>query len=304
MKAIVLSKTSKPELQELEDVVLDRDDWVKIRVKAVGLCGSDMQKINSSKPPEKYLKTRILGHEFSGEISELGKKVESLDLEQRVTAIPLIPCYICLPCKEEAYQLCENIKSVGRNLPGAFSEQVLVPAKNVRKISDTTSYETACFSDVVAVVVHNYHIANSPMGKRVLIFGDGAVGLTCLQIYAKDNHVDVVGKHNESKVGLLGGGYTHISDVKDLHDNSYVIIAETVGRNQNQTLREAIRLIKPQGKIVVAGVYESGFVGKMIFRDLFYKEATLQGSNSYGVWNGENEFDIALRMVEEEEINT
>ena len=54
----------------------------------------------------------------------------------------------------------------------------------------------------------------------------------------------------------------------------------------------------------MAGVYESGFVGKMIFRDLFYKEATLQGSNSYGVWNGENEFDIALRMVEEEEINT
>lgn len=304
MKAIILSKPQKPELKELEDLVLEREDWVRIGVRAVGLCGSDMQKINSSINPATYLKTQILGHEFSGEILEIGSEVDEINVGERVTASPLIPCGSCLPCEEDHYQLCDDIESIGRTLPGAFSEEVLVPAKNVRKISGNTTYEQASLTDVVAVAVHNYHLAGSPQGKRVLIFGDGAVGLSCLQVYHQENNVDVVGKHHKHKVEGLGGRYIDASVVENLPDNSYDVIVETVGRKQDETLAESVRLVEPQGRIVVAGVYESGYKGQFLFRDLFYKEASLQGSNSYGVWNGRDEFDIALRLIEEGRVNT
>ncbi len=304
MKAIILSKPKNAGLQELEDLVLDKNNWVKVKVKAVGLCGSDMQKINSSVDPRTYLKTQVLGHEFSGDILELGSSVKGLNIGERVTASPLIPCNSCLQCKEEKYQLCNNIDSIGRTLFGAFSEQVLVPAKNIRKLSDKTSYEEACLTDVIAVAVHNYFLADSPRKKRVLVYGDGAVGLSCLQVYNKYNKVDVIGKHHKTKIKLLGGKFIDSSHISNLKSDSYDIIVETVGRCQDQTLVEAIRLIKPRGRIVVAGVYEIGFIGKISFRNLFYKEAILQGSNSYGVWKGKNEFDIALNMIEKRIINT
>ncbi|MHA1873835.1 MAG: zinc-dependent alcohol dehydrogenase [Candidatus Heimdallarchaeaceae archaeon] len=304
MKAIMLSKPQKPELKELEDLVLDKPDWVKIKVRAVGLCGSDMQKINSSIDPSAYLKTHILGHEFSGEILEIGHQVKEIGLGDRVTASPLISCSSCLPCQEGHYQLCYNIESIGRTLPGAFSEQVLVPAKNIRRISNNITYEQAALTDLVAVAVHNYHLAGSPKGKEILIFGDGAVGLSCLQVYGQANNVDLVGKHHKHKVEQLGGRYIDASVIRNLPDNSYDIIVETVGREQNKTLSESIRLVRPQGKIVVAGVYASRYKGQFLFRDLFYKEVLLQGSNSYGYWSGRDEFSIALELIESGRFNT
>lgn len=304
MRAIVLLKAQNPELKKLEDLVLDKDDWVRIGVRAVGLCGSDMQKINSPIDPATYLKTQILGHEFSGEILETGSEVEGISIGERVTASPLIPCGSCLPCGDDHYQLCDNIESIGRTLPGAFSEEVLIPGKNIRQISNNTTYEQASLTDVVAVAVHNYHLADSPRGRTILIYGDGAVGLSCLQVYKQENDVDVVGKHNKHMVEKLGGRYFDTSSVRNLQNNSYEVIVETVGRKQDATLSESVRLVKPHGRIIVAGVYESGYKGQFLFRDLFYKEASLQGSNSYGIWDGQDEFDIALKLIEEGRFNT
>jgi len=304
MKAIILSKPKNPEIKELEDLVLDKPDWVKIRVRAVGLCGSDMQKINSDLNPSTYLRTRILGHEFAGEILEIGNQVSRIYIGDRVTVNPLIPCGSCLQCQQGHYQLCYNIESIGRTLPGAFSEQVLVPAKNVKKISEDVTYEKAALTDVVAVAVHNYHLSGSPRGKEILIFGDGAVGLSCLQVYGQANKVDLVGKHHKHKVECVGGKYIDASVIKNLPDNSYDVIVETVGREQDKTLSESIRLVRPQGQIVVAGVYVSGYKGQFLFRDLFYKEVSLQGSNSYGSWDGRDEFSIALELIESGRFDT
>jgi threonine dehydrogenase-like Zn-dependent dehydrogenase len=180
----------------------------------------------------------------------------------------------------------------------------LIPAKNVRKIADNTTYEQASLTDVVAVAIHNYHLAGSPRGKGALIIGDGAVGLSCLQVYNLENNVDVIGKHNKHKVEKLDGKYIDASHIRDIPDNLYDIIVETVGRKQDETLAESVRMVKPQGRIIVAGVYESGYKGQFLFRDLFYKEALLQGSNSYGLWRGKDEFDIALKLIEEGRFNT
>jgi threonine dehydrogenase-like Zn-dependent dehydrogenase len=86
-------------------------------------------------------------------------------------------------------------------------------------------------------------------------------------------------------------------------NNRYDIIIEAVGRKQQKTMRESIKLIKLKGKIVVTGVFEEGYEGNLPFRELFYKEVSLIGSNSYSTFQGRNEFDIALEIIENKEIN-
>lgn len=303
MKAIVLERPGQPELSELEDLVIDKDGWVKVAVRAVGLCGSDMQKINSPLDPSTYLSTKVLGHEFAGEIVEVSSHEDSFCVGDRVTAVPLVSCYACPSCEDGHYQLCANIESIGRTLRGAFSEQVLVPSKNLRRISSDLSCEEACLTDVFAVAVHTYHLADSPEGKRVLIIGDGAIGLSCLEVFKQKNVVDIIGKHQTEKVYSLGGKYAGASDLTHLPANSFDVVIETVGRRQDKTLNDAIRLIRPRGKIVVAGVYEPKYLGALDLRSLFYKETSVQGANSYGVWQGKNEFDQALGLIENGQVN-
>lgn len=298
MKAIRIRKSKIPEYTELSDLVLDKDKWVKIRIKAVGLCGSDIQKIGSEVDPSN---TEVLGHEFSGYIKEVKGSSDNFKIGDRVTAIPLIPCYSCATCKGGSHHLCNNLNSIGKTLQGAFAEHILVPSRNVRKISERLSYEVASLTDVVAVAIHSYHLAGSPKNKDILIYGDGSVAVTCLQVYKNyGNRVTLIGKHkkNLELSKSLGAIIKEISKVDELKSNNYDVVVESVGRNQDYTIRQAIRLVKPQGRIVVTGVFENGYEGNMPFRSLFYKEANLLGSNSYPLGDDKNDFDVALEMLE------
>jgi len=306
MKAVRLRKSKIPEYTELSDIVLNKDDWVKVKVKAVGLCGSDIQKITSNDNPSNYSGIEVLGHEFSGCIEEVGISSNGLKVGDRVVVNPLIPCYSCNLCKEKQYQLCTNLNAIGRTVQGAFAEYVAAPSKNIRKISERLSYETAALTDVVAVAIHNYHLSDSPKNKDILIYGDGPIAITCLQIYKEyRNKISLIGKHkkNLELSKLFGATPVEISGVNELKSNNYDMVIESVGRNQEDTIRQAIRLVKPKGKIIVTGVFEKGYEGKIPFRDLFYKEAILLGSNSYSIQDNKNEFDIALEMLEKKVID-
>jgi threonine dehydrogenase-like Zn-dependent dehydrogenase len=300
MKAVTLSGPGRTEYKGLEDLVLDKPGWVRIRVRSVGLCGSDIQKINSEIEPSTYLRSNILGHELAGEITEVGDRVNNVRVGDRITANPLIPCYRCQPCQRGSYGLCENLLSIGKALPGAFAEEVLVPAENVRKLKDKISFDEASLTDVVAVALHSYHLAGSPKMKNILIHGDGPVGLVCTQILKNNrNIIDVIGKHHQYPVELSGGVFIPLGAANELPPKNYDIIIECVGRRQEETLNQSARLIRPSGTIVVNGVFEVGYKGSLVYRDLFIKEATLRGSNSYGLWHGNSEFDQALGLIEQ-----
>ena len=83
--------------------------------------------------------------------------------------------------------------------------------------------------------------------------------------------------------------------IKDLQKN-YDIIFEIVGRKQDNTLDCSIQCIKPNGQITVLGVFEKGYYGNILLRELFYKEGKIVGSNSYGFFNGKSEFDMAINL--------
>jgi L-iditol 2-dehydrogenase len=299
MKAISYKKACSPKIVDINEPYNIKEDWVKIKVKRVGLCGSDIQKFFSQLDPKSYLKTDILGHEISGQVAKVGKRIKNINIGDRVTINPLIPCNNCEKCKQKKYQLCVNLISLGKQLPGGFSQFVIVPAKNLLRVPIGVSYEDACLNDVVAVVLHAYHLSGSPVNKKILIIGDGSVALILLQLLVHNkNKVTLIGKHDNNLLLAKSFGATINKKNQLIKQNKFDHIFEAVGKCQNNTIKTAIENVKPGGKIIVLGVFDVGFIGRIEFRKLFYKEVALIGSNSYGFWKGKNEFNEGLKLLE------
>ena len=303
MKAVVFEDVGKIEYKEVPDMEIPQPDWVKIRVYSAGLCGSDLQKFLSNTPPREYLRTMILGHEIAGVIEKCGPDVKGFNVGDRVAIEPLIPCKKCEACLKGKYELCINLKSIGKDYPGGFAEYTFAPYTNLSILPNNVTFNEGALVDPVAVALHCIHEGGVEEGKTVAIIGDGTIALSCLQIAKiyKTKPI-VIGKHkkNLDVASSLGAEETllfeearKIPNLKGKFD--YVI--EAVGRKQSDTLKMSIDLAKPGGTIIAAGVYDPSYIGEIPLRKLFYKEVKLIGSNSYSMYKGEREFNIALRMI-------
>jgi len=303
MKAAVLEDIRKIEYKEVPDVEIPRPDWVKIRVRSAGLCGSDVQKILSDTPPRAYLGTSILGHEIAGTIEECGNAVEGFNIGDRVTVEPLIPCKKCEACYKGKYELCNNLKSIGKDYPGGFAQYTCAPYTNLSTLSDNITFNEGALVDPVAVALHCVHQGEIKDNKSVAIIGDGTIGLCCLQV-AKSYKANptIIGKHKKNldianSFGTIEALLFEEAKENSLLNNKFDYVVECVGRKQSDTIKLSIDLVKPGGTIVVAGVYDSNYIGKIPLRRFFYKEVKLIGSNSYSIQKGEKEFNMALRLI-------
>ncbi len=290
MKAVIISKKGHIEYKEVQEPKIKKG-YVKVKVKAAGLCGSDTQKIFSDKKSLRLVKTSIWGHEISGVIYETGKEVKNFVKGDKVIVNSLI--------RNDEDSDITKIRSLGKDLPGGFADYIVVPYKNLRKIPSNIGFEEAILTDSIAVALHGYHLSNSPTNKNILILGDGSLGLiTGLLCLEFNNKVTLIGKNIRNLKLASDFGITALrsDQIKDLQKN-YDIIFEIVGRKQDNTLDCSIQCIKPNGQITVLGVFEKGYYGNILLRELFYKEGKIVGSNSYGFFNGKSEFDMAINFL-------
>ena len=296
MKAILFDSDRRPNYAEIVNPDLESSNGVRVSVKSVGLCGSDIHRINS----DSDLEGKVLGHEISGLVTDLGIGVDKDLYHKRVVVVPFIPCNVCERCLDEDYALCTDLVGFGRGINGGFADEVVVPKTNVHAFSDNLSFDAAALTDVYAVALHAYNLSDRPRNKDVLIYGNGPIGIACLQLFSiYDNKVSVIGRNNGQYVLRNNGAFITSKDVKQLGSNSFDVVIEAVGGSQQVTINDSITLVKPKGRIVVEGVFGEGYLGKINYRELFYKEAIIQGANSYSIATGNNEFMQALQLLEE-----
>lgn len=153
-----------------------------IKLRAASICGSDvMEWYRVDKGP------RILGHEISGEVVEVGSQVSKYKKGDRVAASHHVPCYNCHYCNLGHHTLCDTIKKTNFD-PGGFAEYIRLPAINVKygvyPLGDNVSFEEGTFIEPLACVVRAQKKANVRMGQTILILGSGISGLLHIQ-YAK-----------------------------------------------------------------------------------------------------------------------
>jgi L-iditol 2-dehydrogenase len=177
MKAAVLRAKGDIRYEEAEEPQI-RPGCVKIRVRASGVCGSDIPRVLGD---EAHFFPIILGHEFSGDAVEIGEGVRSIALGDRVSVAPLIPCFSCPDCLNGDYALCKRYSFIGSREQGGFAEHVVVPAANVVVFDSLIPYEYGAMFEPASVALHGLLLNKQQKGGSVAILGAGTIGVFVLQ---------------------------------------------------------------------------------------------------------------------------
>jgi len=203
MKAIVCYGNNIVKYEEVAKP-LCKPNEVLIEVMACGICGSDIPRA-VGKSAHSY--PIILGHEFSGIVSEIGTNVTSISIGDKVCVAPLIPCENCEQCRLGNYSLCENYSFIGSRQQGAMGEYIAVPEQNIIKLSEKISFEQGALFEPATVSLHALYINNHIKGGYTVILGGGTIGIFAMQ-WAK-----ILGS---KKVVVFGRDKKHLELSKNL----------------------------------------------------------------------------------------
>lgn len=147
---------------------------VLVKIKKIGVCGSDIHVYHGTHPYTSYPVTQ--GHEVSGQIVELGEGVNGLAVGQKVTIEPQVYCGKCHPCTHGKYNLCEELKVMGFQTTGTASEYFAVDASKVTPLPENLTYAEGAMIEPLAVVVHAAKRFPGMKGAKVAIIGAGPIG--------------------------------------------------------------------------------------------------------------------------------
>lgn len=152
---------------------------VLIKIRKIGVCGSDIHVYHGQHPFTKYPITQ--GHEVSGEIVKLGEGVEGLVSGQKVTIQPQVVCGKCYPCRHGKYNLCEELKVMGFQTTGVASHYFAVDAAKVTILPEDLSYDEGAMIEPLAVAVHAVQRAGDVKGLNIAVLGAGPIGILVAQ---------------------------------------------------------------------------------------------------------------------------
>jgi L-iditol 2-dehydrogenase len=156
------------------------DNELLVKVKASGICGSDvMEWYRIKKVP------RILGHEITGDIVEIGKNVKKYKIGDHVFVSHHVPCYTCRFCLNNQQTLCHTLHSTNF-YPGGFAEYIRIPEINVDRgvfvLPKEISYDEGVFIEPLACVVRGMKTAGMKAGQTILVIGSGISGLLHIKL--------------------------------------------------------------------------------------------------------------------------
>ncbi|MDE7206536.1 MAG: alcohol dehydrogenase catalytic domain-containing protein, partial [Lachnospiraceae bacterium] len=169
MKAWVLHDVNRIHFEEVEKP-RPAENEVLVSVKAAGICGSDIPRIYKTGA---HVHPLVPGHEFSGQVIEVGKRAGTAWIGKRVGIFPLIPCGTCTACQKRHYELCRNYSYLGSRRNGGFAEYVAVPEWNLIELPDSVPYEEAAMLEPMAVAVHAMRRVQLHKNDTAVILGLG-----------------------------------------------------------------------------------------------------------------------------------
>ncbi len=151
---------------------------VKVRVRATGICGSDVPRVLHNGA---HFYPVVLGHEFSGDVVEVGEGVTGIQPGDTVSGAPLVPCMKCDDCQNGNFSLCKHYSFIGSREQGSFAEYVVMPAANAVKYDSSIPYEQAAMFEPSTVALHGVLCNDYQGGGTVAVLGCGTIGIFTVQ---------------------------------------------------------------------------------------------------------------------------
>jgi L-iditol 2-dehydrogenase len=308
MKAAMLYGVKDLRIEEVAKPKVDAGE-VLVKVKAATTCGTDL-KILQRGYVEKVIKLpTIFGHEWAGEVVEVGEGLKWPVKGMRVRAGNSAPCLRCPMCQKGKYNLCENMIW----LWGAYAEYIKVPARmvlvNMQEIPPQVSYEEAAVTEPLACVLHGVEEAGVKLGDSVAIIGAGPIGLLYLLAVKKMGAekvlvIDLVEERLSfaEKLGAdetINAGKVDVAEAVRKFTNGYGadVVIEAIGLPA--TWEQALKLVRKGGIVLEFGGCPPGTEVKVNAEMLHYGEVTIMGAFHTTPLH----FRKALNLIASETIN-
>jgi 2-desacetyl-2-hydroxyethyl bacteriochlorophyllide A dehydrogenase len=261
MKAAIMTKPFTIEFQEVEKPNLGPKD-VLVKIKAAGICGSDVHFYDGSNPYANY--PQIFGHELSGVIEKIGSEVTTRKIGERVVIEPAIPCGKCYPCRIRKTNVCVNLDMIGSVRKGGFADYLALPENHVHVMPDDMSFEVGALCEPFTIGAQAIERANIKTGQTVTILGMGPIGLTILAQIKRQYDVkvfvtDIVPERLErakeygADVVINSMEVDAIEAIREMtNGEGSNIVIESAGIPL--TIEQTVHLVSEGGRIVVVGL--------------------------------------------------
>ncbi|WP_029488131.1 alcohol dehydrogenase catalytic domain-containing protein [Candidatus Epulonipiscium viviparus] len=259
---------------------------VKIKIKASGICGSDIPRVLHNGV---HFYPIVLGHEFSGDVVEIGEGVSKVKVGDRVSGAPLLPCLSCEDCQQGNYSLCKKYSFIGSREQGSNAEYVVIPERNAVPFDSSIPYEQGAMFEPSTVALHGLFLNDYQGGAKVAILGGGTIGIFTMQ-WAKifgaaevvvfdisDERLALAKRMGATKTfNTLKEGF--MDDVSEFTDGKgFKYVFETAG--QTTTMHLAFELASNKANVCFIGTphVDLTFTPKM-WENMNRKEFKLTGS--------------------------
>jgi threonine 3-dehydrogenase len=235
-----------------------------IKINRTAICGTDIHIYQWDEWARSTIPVPLaVGHEFAGEIVEIGSEVKGFAPGDRVSAEGHITCGVCRNCRAGRRHLCINTVGVGVDRPGAFAEYLSVPAFNVFKLPDVISNDMASILDPLGNATHTA-LSFDLVGEDVLITGAGPIGIMAVAIarYAGARHI-VITDINDYRLELASkmGASVALNVTRDSLDDTMQQLGMTEGfdvgmemSGNPQAFRDMLRTMHHGGKVAILGI--------------------------------------------------
>lgn len=260
------------------------DDHVLIKIKYIGICGTDIHAYGGNQPFFEY--PRILGHELSGEVEKTGELVEDFQYGDKVTIIPYVSCGHCLSCLNDKTNCCENIEVIGVHKDGGMTEYLSVPYSSVIKINDLP-LKMGAMIEPLSIGAHGVRRANIQQDETVLVVGAGPIGLGVARFSKLLGAKVIVADLSEERLEfcqewsecdeIIKSNENIIEDIKEINDNKLPTVVLDATGNKN-SMEQAFNYVNHGGRIVYVGLVKDNI--QFVDSDLHAKEITLMASRN------------------------
>jgi 2-desacetyl-2-hydroxyethyl bacteriochlorophyllide A dehydrogenase len=268
---------------------------VLLRVRACGICGSDLHFYEGVFPVSPNISP---GHEFAGEVAEIGEGVTGFAPGDRVVVEPIPRCGTCVYCRSGRYHICEKRSLTGSQRPGALAEYITIPSYTLYHLPDEIDFELAALTEPLAVCLHGLHLVDVRAGERVLVLGSGTIGLlsTLAAVSAGAEVIATYRYDHQGEAALAAGASRVVRDgeTAGLEKQGIDVVVETIGGNA-PTLQQALGIVRPGGRICVLGVFSQPQPLNAL--GLVLKDVRMAGGITYCRPGSQSDFDVAIGIL-------
>ena len=304
VKVIKVNKPGEIVIVEKSMPVLTESDEVLVKIKAAGICGSDVHIFHGKNPFATY--PRILGHEAAGEVIQVGTGVSNVKVGDHVAIDNVFSCGKCYACRIGRPNVCGSVRVLGVHIDGVFSEFVKIPADHLYVLPPDLPWELAATVEPYAIAAEALDRGQVSAGDSVLICGAGPIGLVILQacksLGARVLIMDVV----EARLAKAKGmGADVVVNTKN-EDLEKTVMLFTGGEGINVAMEATgiipvleliiAKLMSPAGRVVVLGFPVEP--AKIAPSDIMKRELDIKGSRLNNKKFGEVAEWFAQKRVE------